>query len=408
MRALTRVLAVTAIATAAFAVSSAVAATPRVLVTVPRLGNVVAGGSRIAWRQTSVSLVSAAHTSAATPRVILRASGAVPKFSVGGGSLAYAVIVHPFDPDSGGCAAVRRIRLRDGKNTPVVRCPKHASTSGGQVGVAVASSSSSIATTALTFGETGNGLQSWTGWALTTTLKNSPQPVAHGGHRVSCGGTDFDGLAGGSGWFAYALLDWTFLGTDQPNCPFLDQGEQADAGEIQIVPTNGGAPHQLTGAPGASAIAGGVRDIAIRPFVLPGPANGSDPAVGSSIQIWQVSTGTLVSTVTPSGTIISFALGDPVLSVLTRNSAGRDHIIRYNLQTGTLMGSIPLSGPVTSNPTMYRNVLAYSVGRKIVARYAYTGQVAMTYTASGTPRGVTTNGRSVFWRQNRTLLSLPI
>jgi hypothetical protein len=105
-----------------------------------------------------------------------------------------------------------------------------------------------------------------------------------------------------------------------------------------------------------------------------------------------------IGSVTPHGTVRAIALSFPQLAVLVRRADGTEVIERHDPRRGTLLGTASVPKATTAALSVSAAGTVYRVGKKIylIAR----GAPKLGWTASGTPIGLSIEGRRIAWAVN--------
>ena len=212
------------------------------------------------------------------------------------------------------------------------------------------------------------------------------------------------GLAGSGSTLLYSVTQVEYK--DQVAC--LSTPKQPGACALKI--TGGGVyrvvgrkpPALITHTPPSVAIAVAGNDVACVPAVGTSTTDGHPVAAADNpIEIHDVTTGTLVTSVTPSGTPLAIALSDTTLAVLDRPTTGTGlELSWYDLTAGTQLGSVTVPLQTTSAIALADGAVVFRVGKSI-RTVDLTSQVVKTVaTAAATPIGLSASGPRVAWAEN--------
>jgi Tol biopolymer transport system component len=106
----------------------------------------------------------------------------------------------------------------------------------------------------------------------------------------------------------------------------------------------------------------------------------------------------LVSRVTPVGSVNAIALDFHQLAVLVRRADGTKALIRYAAQSGTLLGTTAVPRATASQLSIGKAGIVYRVERSIYL--LSSGKPRLVWKASGTPIGLSIEGRRIAWAEN--------
>jgi hypothetical protein len=106
----------------------------------------------------------------------------------------------------------------------------------------------------------------------------------------------------------------------------------------------------------------------------------------------------LVSSVTPVGSVKAIALDFRQLAVLVERADGTKALIRYGTQSGALLGTTAVPKAAASELGVGKAGIVYRVGARIYL--LGTGNPKVVWKASGTPIGLSIEGRRIAWAEN--------
>jgi hypothetical protein len=221
--------------------------------------------------------------------------------------------------------------------------------------------------------------------------------------RTERTGTYFGALSAGGSTLAFTTVDYECV--DPNDCSKLAANPSRVGGAFRVVGTSREA--QVPNAPGSleSAVSAGRIAVLSAPKEL-SPTEISDvssPSLGrpgSRVEIRNATTGGLVSSFTPAGTVRALALTGSVAAVVDDLGNGTRQIERYSATTGALLGS---TGNVAAGSTLSAagNTLVYAAtGEKIEAMAATTGAQQQLAVSPAPPIGLSIVGKRVAWAVN--------
>jgi hypothetical protein len=106
----------------------------------------------------------------------------------------------------------------------------------------------------------------------------------------------------------------------------------------------------------------------------------------------------LVSSVTPVGSVKAIALDFRQLAVLVERADGTKALIRYATQSGAVLGTSVVPKAAASELSVGKAGIVYRVGARIYL--VGTGGPRLVWKASGTPIGLSIEGRRIAWAEN--------
>jgi hypothetical protein len=107
----------------------------------------------------------------------------------------------------------------------------------------------------------------------------------------------------------------------------------------------------------------------------------------------------LSSSVAPVGTVRAIAVDFHQLAVLIEQADGTKAIKRYNPEQGTLIGTTAVPRTTASELSVSKAGIVYRVGSRIYL-VAGNGVPKVVWKASGTPIGLSIEGRRIAWAEN--------
>jgi hypothetical protein len=182
-----------------------------------------------------------------------------------------------------------------------------------------------------------------------------------------------------------------------PNAPGACDFEVSGGGIYRVVGRK--QPALVHGAPPAVEVAASGNDIA---YVTANGANAAGRPLASPdvpVEVRDVRTGALVTTITPRGTPIAIALSGNVLALLTRTPAGLS-LEWYDVRTGDSSGSAVAPAQTAPALSVGDKTIVFRVGRSIRAANLGTGKVHTVAKALSTPIGLSVAGSRVAWAEN--------
>ncbi len=241
-------------------------------------------------------------------------------------------------------------------------------------------------------------------YVLGATLANENErrfeQVAHATHGA---GLWLGGVAGNDGSLVYSVIKVAYH--DQVAC--LSAPKSAHACELEV--TGGGVyrvvgrkpPAPVKGGAPAVALAVSGGDVAYVPAAETATADGRPLASADiPVEIRDVATGSLVASVTPSGTPIAVGLSPAVLALLGRTSAGEVVLSWYDTATGKLLHSLPVKSTASPEIGVGTTAIVYRVGREIKTVDMRTLHVRTITTAASSPIGLSIAGDRIAWAEN--------
>ena len=241
-------------------------------------------------------------------------------------------------------------------------------------------------------------------YVLGATLANENErrfeQVAHAKHGA---GLWLGGVAGNDGSLVYSVVKVAYH--DQVAC--LSTPKSAHACELEV--TGGGvyrvvgrkppAPVKGGGPAVALAVSGG--DVAYVPAASTATADGRPLASADiPVEIRNVATGSLVASVTPSGTPIAVALSPDVLALLGRTDTGGVVLSWYDTATGKLLHSLAVKNTASPEIGVGTTAIVYRIGRAIKTVDMRTLHVHTVTTAAATPIGLSIAGDRIAWAED--------
>jgi hypothetical protein len=144
--------------------------------------------------------------------------------------------------------------------------------------------------------------------------------------------------------------------------------------------------------------------VAVAPAETPVTTDlGSAPRVKANgpVEVFRLTPGVpyLASRVAPVGRVRAIALDFHQLAVLVERADGGKAIERYNPLQGTLIGTTSVPKTTASTLTVSKAGIVYRVGSKIHL-IAAAGTSKLVWKASGTPIGLSIEGKRIAWAEN--------
>ena len=241
----------------------------------------------------------------------------------------------------------------------------------------------------------GNTMEDWRIRSITRPF--AVTTVAGGGIQCGPGGTDLGPTAGAGTTFIYSTHDLT----PDPDCGTYDYADVIASRIVRVSarPT-GFAKVVVPGVPGAPVHFPWGRLLAVRGgliAVVPLP-NGGRPSVQSDrVEIHGATTGALVSELLPAGTIRAVSLSSSVAAVLVTTDTGTKRIERYDIESGELIGAVPVHSRVSAID-ISGNRIVYQVRGTVRVMRADTGSIrTVARIRPAFPRGVQIEHDWVIW-----------
>ncbi len=157
----------------------------------------------------------------------------------------------------------------------------------------------------------------------------------------------------------------------------------------------------MKGGGPAVALAVSGRDVAYVPAAATAMADGRPLASADiPVEIRNVATGSLVASVTPSGTPIAVALSPDVLALLGRTDTGGVVLSWYDTATGKLLHSLAVKNTASPEIGVGTTAIVYRVGRAIKTVDMRTLHVHTVTTAASTPIGLSIAGDRIAWAED--------
>jgi hypothetical protein len=175
-----------------------------------------------------------------------------------------------------------------------------------------------------------------------------------GGGQVGLGRM-LGAMASNDGVVLYGVNDMATPATCPPN---QDCGPVVTGGRIRRIHYTGGGVRVTTipGAPAAARLATAGGRLAEQLYTPQG-------APAATIQVRDVATGALETTIALPGTLGAMAMSQTLLAVLVTDQSG-SHLVRYDPATGALLGSTPMPATLdTSTLAVYGHRILYQTGQ---------------------------------------------
>lgn len=330
---------------------------------------------------------------AATPRTVVYSRHPLVGMSASGGYLAWRsrVLV---DRGFESCTSVHRLRVSTGVVVSIRRCLSAAAADAGGV---VRADGASVYWTQPQLQFDGSQFDPYSRNQV-AEYPWQPRSLVRTSWERYCGGDELPAMAVGGGIVAFSRLHWDEVDS-QLTCQTqsLAEGDvQATGGSVSVVAGSGRIPATIAGVPASAMLATNGVQLAAVPFNLPGPVD-HNPSLAASIELWNISSATLTSTLTPPGPIASIAMNRTVIVVVATDSQGVERIIRYDAVSGAKLGSTPIQCACVSSLSVGSSQIVYSVAKRIMALDTNTGTVRRLFTAAVAPSLVTIAAGHVFW-----------
>lgn len=225
------------------------------------------------------------------------------------------------------------------------------------------------------------------------------QEVAHAHHGA---GQWLGGISGSGGTLVYAVAQVAYK--DQVAC--LSAPQEQGACDLKV--TGGGiyrivgrkAPLQISHAPAAVAVAASGDDVAYIAASRAAAADGHPlPSSTVPVEVRDIVTGSLVTSVSPGSTAVAVGLSANVLAVLGR-SAERLVLDWYDVSTGKPLGTLRLPAGAAPALSVSDSAIVFRVGRSIRAVGVQSKHVRKVARAAATPIGVSIAGNRIAWAEN--------
>ena len=115
------------------------------------------------------------------------------------------------------------------------------------------------------------------------------------------------------------------------------------------------------------------------------------------MEIRNATTGGLISSFTPAGTIRALALDGALAAVLIEGPGGGKRIDRYNAATGAFIASTAISRAAEAELDLSGNKILFRTGRQIRLLQHTNGDTRVLVTAYKPPIGMSIEGTRVAW-----------
>jgi len=159
------------------------------------------------------------------------------------------------------------------------------------------------------------------------------------------------------------------------------------------------APGLVKGTTAAVAVACAGTNVA---YVRSAPTATSSgrpvPSPSLPVEIRNARTGSLVTSIAPTGTPVAVALSADVLALLEQTPTGMT-LAWYDPAGGDALGEIPVPATTTALAAG-RGVVAFRVGRSIRVVEASAKRARVLTKAAETPIGLSVDGLRVAWAEN--------
>ena len=190
----------------------------------------------------------------------------------------------------------------------------------------------------------------------------APVQLASYLYAPRCDGDVVTAMDAAGGTLAYSVLSYVEV-DPQMVCvqnPQAQGDDQATGGQIELSPP-GGPPAVLAGAPPAALLATGGGRVALVPYALPGPVDGT-PSARRRIEVWDVASHSLVRAIATPAPVRGVATdGTWLLATVTGAGAAC-----WNIATGTQTGTYHPAGGVHDHVAMANGRGAATDGQGVV------------------------------------------
>jgi hypothetical protein len=236
------------------------------------------------------------------------------------------------------------------------------------------------------------------GAALSDRNERRFQEVAHGDRGA---GLWLGGLAGDDDTLVFAVADVAFKDEvaclSTPKAPHACDMETRGGGVYRVVGRK--PPTLVKGTTAAVAVAcAGTRVAYVRAAPSATSSGRPVPSPSLPIEVRDARTGTLVTSIAPSGAPVAIALSDDVLAVLEQTADGMT-LAWYDPSSGSTLGSLPVPAAATGLAAG-RGVVVFRVGRSIRVLEASGKHARVVAKTVGTPIGLTVDGLRIAWAEN--------
>jgi hypothetical protein len=160
--------------------------------------------------------------------------------------------------------------------------------------------------------------------------------------------------------------------------------------------------HPVPGVAPPAVLAVGAGRMAVAPSANPFEGDEAQPAENGAVEVVNPRTGTLLVSVSPTGTVRDLALSADALAVLLERTDGSHVIERYAIPAGTLLASTAVNERTAAGIDIGDKWIVYRVGRQIrvIGPGGASRPLISTNRAYNTPTGVSIEGRRVAWATN--------
>jgi hypothetical protein len=335
----------------------------------------------------SAGTAVSAKSKPATPRTLVARYGKIYAFAQDGGAIAWIA----------GDARVRVRSLTPGRTSVVGKVDPPERTAGAVIALAGAR--------ALWAWDNG-GNSSETSIASGAPGRASVGVDAlEGGSRNFGDGERFTGIAGDGKTLVYGWVHEACVNAQHNVCDFCNP-----LGSCPLVVTAGGLtpvsgqairpPRPvIPGIPAPAIFALSQGRVAAAPARSPAPEGESvlRAAENGPVAVYGA-TGALVSRVGPQGRVEALALSSQQLAVLVEKANGAKAIERYEPLRGTFLATTSVPKATASELSISNAGIVYRVAKKIYL--LGSGQPKLVWQATGTPIGLSIEGRRIAWAVN--------
>ncbi len=225
------------------------------------------------------------------------------------------------------------------------------------------------------------------------------QQVAHASRGA---GLWLSGVSGSGPTLVYGVAQVAYKNQvdclSTPNAPGACDLKIVDGAIYRVVGRR--TPVKVRGSGAAVAVSASGADVAFVRAVGTSTTDGHPLAAADvPVEVRDVLTGSLVTSVSPNGVPVAIALSGGALAILSR-AAGKLVLDWYEMPTGKPLGSVRV--PPTTTPALSAgdNAIVFRVGRSIRVVDVRTKNMRKIATAAATPIGLSIAGRRVAWAEN--------
>lgn len=225
------------------------------------------------------------------------------------------------------------------------------------------------------------------------------QQVAHASHGA---GLWLSGVSGSGSTLVYGVAQVAYKNQvdclSTPNAPGACDLKIVDGAIYRVVGRK--TPVKVRGTGAVVAVSASGSDVAFVRAVGTSSTDGHPLAAADvPVEVRDALTGSLVTSVSPTGVPVAVSLSGGALAILSR-TAGKLVLDWYEMPTGKPLGSVHV--PPTTTPVLSAgdNAIVFRVGSSIRVVDLKTKSVRRIATAAATPIGLSIAGRRVAWAEN--------